>query len=166
MAFSTDDFFKKALEQSIAGNTQRNKQRRIPSDEWGHKDSLITNDEIKDVNGLWQLLSKELALANIEDDFMITLLNERWGLTIIPLFQLWEESGPEGDRDAGTYQLMMWFLTRSLAGLKLTRSKGMIERGLQAEHPKLNEEKKGIIPGLKLPGRRQPEENEGVELYE
>jgi len=108
----------KRIFKADKGATSKSNIKIMPKDEWGHKTAISGSDELRDVEDMRAMLSKELVLANIDDDFMVMLIEERFGLVILPLFQLYKRTSNESVKD-----MMNWFFSRTIIGLKLSRSK-------------------------------------------
>lgn len=148
------------------GATSKSNIKILPRDEWGHKTAISGSDELRDVEDMRAMLSKELVLANIDDDFMIMLIEERFGLVILPLFQLYKRTGNESVKD-----MMNWFFSRTIIGLKLSRSKrgpsGMNENDKQyGRMGGMVRPRGGILDsilnrGRQGGGRQAPPEEEG-----
>jgi len=115
------------FEKIFSENESENMLEILPSDEWTHKHSLISNQELESEN-LNKILTKDLALGFIKDDFKLMILNERWQLCVLPTFQAWQRTKDEGMR-----MLFQFFLGGLIADFKITRSKEGFERKLQAE---------------------------------
>lgn len=128
----------------------------IPQSEWEHKYVLFSGDESVDkLDSIESFLSKEQVLAFIKDDFLILITEERYGLTIIPLYQLFKRTG-----DKAIKELMEWFLSRILVSLRLTRSKEGFERQLQAMIMPKKEK------GFEIPFVKKKEKPEEEVIYE
>jgi len=110
------------------------------------------------------LLSKELSMGYIDDDLYIRILNERMGLTILPLFQTsWKQLDAQNkfDPDNPVQELGTWLFGRVLADIKLTRSRQGMERMLQGNVlGRLLAGAMARIGGYKMPKERE----EGQEM--
>ena len=98
----------------------------VPKDEWGQRANLITSYEIKNVDDISKIISKEIPLGYFNDDLLITITSKQLSLCVVTLFQMYERTG-----DKGVYNLMMWMLSSTIADIKISRSKGGREMYLQ-----------------------------------
>lgn len=98
--------------------TADKKPKLYPSDVYSRDMMMLSDDEAREPN-IDDVISKRLALANITDPAMVTIYGERWGLVILPLFQMWKN-----EKNEDIKSLFELFFTRSLAELKLTAATG------------------------------------------
>lgn len=158
---------REAAKISEGVSTSRRKEsslRFFPQDPYGYNMELLTSSEVRDADTLEKVLSRELALTNIEDDKLVNIYSLRFSLVIIPAFQLWEstrvelQSGELDDGDQDIRLLFDFFLSSTLAELKLSRSKGGWERGQMGG----NAAPPNNAPGYKVPQQQNPADASGV----
>lgn len=153
------DKLAKKLEKREAGS----RLTTVSKSEWEHKHEIMSSDELKDVSTMdfATFLNKELALANITDDFYLQMKIEQVGLTLVPMFQMAKRVSDKTLR-ASIEDLFASFYIRFMAELKMTRSKDGLERKLQAKELISTPEKRGFMQ----PKRREPSEKQSVEEVE
>lgn len=153
--------------RSIMRNQEGQKfdrSRIVPRDEWGHKVQILQND-VHDMRTINDLLTKELSMGYIDDDLYIRILNERMGMTILPLFQTsWKQLDANGNFDPSNpvQELGTWLFSRVLADIKLTRSRQGMERMLQGNV--LGRLLAGAM--ARIGGYKMPKEQEGGDTVE
>lgn len=155
-----------SLRDIMRGGTtgKYDRSKIIPRDEWGHK-SQINELEIHDMKTLKDIITKDLSMGFIEDDLYIRILNERMGLTIVPLFQTsWKQLDANGvfDKDNPVQEIAEWLFSRVISDIKLTRSRQGMERMLQGNVlGNLLAKAMGRIGGVRIPREK---EEEGLEI--
>jgi hypothetical protein len=117
------DIFKQTEEEKYNefGN-QPVRLRQTPKDEYAFRKFMKETDNFP-IDDIGRILPKELAIANIKDDFVITLTEERLGICVMPLYDMAIQG-----KDTALLQYAEWFRRRLIASLKLSRSKGGFER--------------------------------------
>lgn len=155
----------KTLMKRKSGNQNTNNQiKMIPNEEFSHKHSLINNPETRNVINFEDFLSKDLAIAYIEDDRLLQLKAAHIRLVQIPLLQMKEEC-EDPIVKVVLEDLFNFFHVSFIADLKMSRSKKGFERKLQARIMEAEQEKQ---QGLRIP-KLKPSDNQGegdVKLYD
>ncbi len=158
------DIFDKLAKQ-LGKKESSSRLTTVSKTEWEHKHEIMSSDDLKDVSAMdfSSFLNKELALANITDDFYLQIKIEQVGLTLVPMFQMAKRVSDKNIR-ASIEDLFASFFMRFMAELKMTRSKDALERRLQAKEFIQKEEKKGFM----LQKRKQDKQPniEEVEMYD
>lgn len=163
MSTETSKILAKLKEKRRESNANSGQLRQIPTDEYSHKFGLITNQESRKIDNFEEFLSKELAIANIDDDRLLQLKAAHMRLVQIPLLQMKEEC-KDPKLQVVLDDLFNWFHIAFISELKMTRAKKGMERRLQARiDSEMNKEESG---GFRIPRLRPSEQQQGDVLYD
>ena len=96
------------------------KFRRQPKDEFGHKTNMIDIERPENPHDVFDIITKELAIASIKDDELLRCYQIEFNV-IIDAYDIgmWDHLGS-------------WMSGRLISELQLSKSKGGLERRLQA----------------------------------
>lgn len=163
MTSDTKKILRQLMKQKSNKESSNNQFKYVPQDEFSHKHSLITNPESKNVTNYEDLLSKDLATANIDDAYLLQLNSAHFRLVQVQLMQMREEATNE-DLKIILGKLFNFFHIAFIGDLKMTRSLKGFERNLQANI--MTSQKEPEKQGFRIPRPKSNNSQDEVQLYD
>lgn len=152
-------YFSQELEKNPRKESLRELQN-TPRDLFALTTNIMRTPELVEIDDLQKVVSKELSLGVIKDDYFIDYINREMHMVIIPLFQIFKET-----RDKGVYNLLAWLLSSLIAEIKATRSKNGIGLGLaHGRGMKEMDNEVAKMQGYSL--TNQPQGKDGGQIYD
>lgn len=160
-----------SLEDSIKNIFSQSEQKKSstpmrydPDNEYSHKNSLITNYDISEIDNLPELLNKQIVLARFDDDLDVQIAVRDLGLVITPL---WLMSRNEKNTMAKevVQDLLKFFYIKFQGKVLLSRTKGGFERNLQANKPTTSKKAGFSLKNFRKE-QQEPQESDNERLYE
>lgn len=137
--------------------------RSDPTTEWEHKNALITNYDVGELDNISEILNKQIPLALFEDALDLHIAVRDVGLVINPLFQMKKtENNPMAK--VVVHDLLQFFFIKFQSKILMSRAMKGFERNLQANKSAINKKIGYSLANFRKDKDNQ-EQGDGDKLY-